>query len=91
MAYDLVFRKQTPRIFSRGEGAAAATAAAGGAGLLAASLFLLIPRLRRRADIARTRREYSHDYFEGRAPVRLHRTMEMPAIPMADLVRQPIR
>ncbi len=89
MAYDLAFRTQIPRTFSRGDGTTAA--AAGGIGILAAGLCLLVPRLRRRSEIAKARRDYSHDYYDGLPAVRLHRTVEMPAISMSDLVKQPRR
>jgi len=88
MAYDLVFKTQTPRMFARGEGVAPKIA--GGVGLLVAASMLLIPRLRRRSEIQKCRVEYAHDYVAGKPARRLNRTMEMPVVPMAELVRQPV-
>jgi len=79
MAYDLLFRRQIPSAFSRGETTAAA-GVVGGLGVLAAVGLMLIPRAARRSEIRRYRRDFAGD---------LSRTQEMPAISMAELSRMP--
>ena len=83
MAYDLFFRKQIPQDVSRGGRGPAH--AAEGLGVLAAIVFCAIPQVRRRAEDSRYRRELSTAY-EG-CPLR--RTQEVPAVPMAEIVRHP--
>jgi len=78
MAYDLLLRRHVPTNFAREGGAPAMVT--GGIAVLAAVGLLVIPRARRRAEIRRYRREYASD---------LDVTQELPAIPMAELIKQP--
>lgn len=85
MAYDLLFRKQIPSNFSR-EGAVPG-AIAGGVGIIAAIALIVIPRAKRRAENARCRIEYAHDYYGDTPRYELARTQELPAIPMNVLMQ----
>jgi len=75
MAYDLFYRRQIPTDISRGQ--VVTTGAVAGLSVLAAAGLLLVPRMRRRAEIAHYQREFSRD---------AHKTLEIPAATMREIM-----
>jgi hypothetical protein len=80
MAYDLLLRRQTPSIFSRDAGTT--TNIAGGIGIFAALALLIVPQVRRKIE-----RKAEIQWYRKRFANDLYRTQEVPAIPMAEMLR----
>jgi len=79
MAYDIVFRRQIPRNYSRDNpDPTSSPQATGLAGLGLAAAVLVVPRLLRAGEVQYYRRRLADD--------RAHITREMPAISMHDMV-----
>jgi len=85
MAYDILLRRHTNRQYSRGEAVLAEKPVSGFA-LLAVLSLAFAPRLVRYVENRQIRKASRYDYDRGRPVYQLHKTQQLPAVTMAEMI-----